>query len=471
MNPVFSKSWRRTGFFNNLGATKQPNYILQMYLFSKDSLKTEKEIIFEHTELGHLYSTLPFAELSELLPKKTSKSGAPSWFSRQGLVALLFLQSYTKLSDRQFVDHFNGNWQMQMFCGVQLKINEAIKDKNLMSRVRRYVSEYMDLEKFQQVLIKYWRPYMSDVHVGMCDATVYESSLRYPTDVKLLWECCLYIQEQIEKLSKEVNRKVSNKRFEKKKQEYLSYAKRRKKTYRQTIGMRKSLLRLLEREVNSLQQLFNKYASESSPDRKKVFEKMRIIKVVIRQQRYLLTHKGSKISERILSLHKPYVRAIVRGKEIKAVEFGAKVHMMQVDGINYVEHLSYKAFNEATRLKLSIVKHKQLFGECTHWSADKIYATNKNRTYTTSNNITTNFIPKGPIKSDADEKTVRALLNKVRSTRLEGSFGTEKNYYGLSKVKARNEQNEKLCIYFSVMTANAVRISKRIRREDLREAA
>jgi hypothetical protein len=48
-----------------------------MYLFSKDSIKTEKEIIFEHTELGHLYSTIPLAELSRLLPIKTSKSGAP----------------------------------------------------------------------------------------------------------------------------------------------------------------------------------------------------------------------------------------------------------------------------------------------------------------------------------------------------------------------------------------------------------
>jgi hypothetical protein len=81
-----------------------------MYLFSKDSLKTEKEIIFEHTELSHLYSTLPLAELSRLLPEKESKSGAPSWFDRKGLIGLLFLQSYTKLSGRQFIDHFNGNW-------------------------------------------------------------------------------------------------------------------------------------------------------------------------------------------------------------------------------------------------------------------------------------------------------------------------------------------------------------------------
>jgi transposase len=117
-----------------------------MYLFSKDTLKTDKEIIFEHTQLGNLYKVLPLDTLSQLLPLKINRSGAPSWFDRKGLIALLFLHAYTKLSDRQFIDHLNGNWQMQMFCGMQLKINEAIKDKNLMSRVRKYVSKYLDSE-------------------------------------------------------------------------------------------------------------------------------------------------------------------------------------------------------------------------------------------------------------------------------------------------------------------------------------
>jgi IS5 family transposase len=56
---------------------------------------------------------------------------------------------------------------------------------------------------------------------------------------------------------------------------------------------------------------------------------------------------------------------------------------------------------------------------------------------------------------------MKAILNKERSTRLEGSFGTEKNYYGLAKVKARRQHTEILCIFFSVMTANAVRLANR----------
>ncbi len=46
-------------------------------------------------------------------------------------------------------------------------------------------------------------------------------------------------------------------------------------------------------------------------------------------------------------ISKPYVRPIVRGKEVESVEFGAKVNNILVDGISFIEKLS---FNEGTRL-------------------------------------------------------------------------------------------------------------------------
>lgn len=433
-----------------------------MYLFCDSQLKTDKEIIFENTELGRLRKVLPLEKLRKLLPEKKNKSGAPSWVTSEGMIAMLFLQSYTKMSDRKFIDHLNGNWQMQMFCGIQLSIYKPIKDRNMMWRIRNFVSKHLSLNEFQQILVQHWKPHMKDTQVGFSDATVYESHMRYPTDVKLLWECCEYIQSQIEKLYIGMKVKVHRKKYEKKKQQYLAYARRRKKPHRLTQKMRRQLLNFCERLQKQLQEKLNRYAHglrriELFP----VFEKLKVIKQIVTQQNYLLKHKGSKISDRILSLSKPYVRAIVRGKENKAVEFGAKVHMMQVDGINYIEHLSYRAFNETTRFKVSILKHKQLFGTCSHWSADAIYATNKNRKYATSMNITTNFVRKGLLKDDLQEKQIKSLLNKERSTRLEGSFGTEKNFYGLRKVKMKKKETEMLFIYFSVMTANAVRISHR----------
>jgi len=69
---------------------------------------------------------------------------------------------------------------------------------------------------------------------------------------------------------------------------------------------------------------------------------------------------GIRPKNRIVSINKPYIRPIVRGKEVKSVEFGAKVNKIQVDGISFIEHLSFDAFNEGTRLKSTIWKTQKL---------------------------------------------------------------------------------------------------------------
>ncbi|MEM9830369.1 MAG: transposase [Bacteroidota bacterium] len=136
---------------------------------------------------------------------------------------------------------------------------------------------------------------------------------------------------------------------------------------------------------------------------------------------------------------------------------------MQIDGLCFIEHLSFSAFNECNRFKISTFKHKTLFGECRQASADRIYATNENRRFCRKHSIFHNFDPKGPRPKDQrwakEQQRLKDALNKDRATRLEGSFGNHKNHYGLGKVKARNEANERVWIYFGVFTANAVQMA------------
>ena len=66
------------------------------------------------------------------------------------------------------------------------------------------------------------------------------------------------------------------------------------------------------------------------------------------------------IPDRIVSISKPYVRPIVRGKEVKNVEFGAKCNNIQVDGISFIGKLSFNAFNEGTTLECRYTSKKQL---------------------------------------------------------------------------------------------------------------
>ena len=62
-----------------------------------------------------------------------------------------------------------------------------------------------------------------------------------------------------------------------------------------------------------------------------------------------------EVKHRIVSIDRPYIRPIVRGKENKRVEFGAKVNNRQNDGIPFIEHHSFETFNEGVRLKESII--------------------------------------------------------------------------------------------------------------------
>ena len=77
--------------------------------------------------------------------------------------------------------------------------------------------------------------------------------------------------------------------------------------------------------------------------------------------------------------------------------------------------------------------------------------------------IVNNFKRKGRAgKYEEQRKIIASELRKERATRMEGSFGTEKQHYSLDKIKARTELNEILWIFFGVHTANAVRIAKRL---------
>lgn len=164
----------------------------------------------------------------------------------------------------------------------------------------------------------------------------------------------------------------------------------------------------------------------------------------------------------VKELRLPYVRPIVRGKEVKNVEFGAKVNNILVDGIWFIEKLSFNAFSEGTRLVHCLKMHKRLFGvEAKKIGGDTGYAGTENRDYCKANGVQTSFVKRGrPFSEDKKEKDkVRQELARVRATAMEGSFGTQKEHYDLKRVKARTKLTEILYIFFGIHTANVVQLA------------
>ena len=169
------------------------------------------------------------------------------------------------------------------------------------------------------------------------------------------------------------------------------------------------------------------------------------------------------IPDRIVSISKPYVRPIVRGKEARNVEFGTKSNNILVDGLSFIKKLSFNAFSEGTRLKHCITLHKRLFGvDVKKIGGDTGYAGTDNRDHCKVHAIQTSFAKRGRPSAEKKERDfVRAELARVRATTMEGSFGTQKEHYALKRVKARKKATEILYIFFGIHTANVVNLAGR----------
>jgi len=434
---------------------------MQKELFQLRDYINPKWYYFKETDLGELYASLPWDQLSELLPKENHGPGAPRWFSNAGMFGLMFLKAHLKTTDLQLIRRFNTDWSLQIFCGKLLKDGEKIRDNAIVSRIRSYLAEHIDLYQLQDVLVNHWKRDMNNTHVLLMDATCYESFIRFPTDVKLLWESCQWVYEkQIYKWSELLSIRRPRSKYREQKQKQREYDRRRKKTYRQGMKRKRSLIYLLDKGLGQLQAILDKYPVIHLTEYERAY--IRTIKKVLEQQTFLLTHPAKELKDRIVSLPRPYIRPIIRGKENKRVEFGMKVHMLQVDGICIIDKMDFNAFNESTRLRFGVLRHKSLFGKCNQLGADRIYATNANRRYATDHKIFTSFPKKGPKTDPPQERNLRKILSSARSTVMEGSFGTHKQHYGLDKIKAKGARREMLWAFFSVLTSNAVLMGKRM---------
>ena len=350
-----------------------------------------------------------------------------------------------------------------MFCGIMIDPSFPITNYKIVSAIRNEIASRLDIDSLQKVLASHWKPYLDNRHVCMTDATCYESHMRFPTDMKLLWESLEWLYRYICRHCGELGIRRPRNKYKNVAESYLSYCKKRKRKASRTRMLKRRMIGLLEKLLIQRDEIHRKYETllRYTPEYQK---RLSIIRKVLVQEKEIF--EGRKVSDRIVSIDRHYVRPIVRGKETKSVEFGAKVNNIQIDGISFIEHLSFKAFNKGIRLKDCIRMQQKLMNvrvRCV--AADSIYANNANRKFCTKYGISTSFVRKGRAAKDEPlRKVLRSELSKERATRLEGSFGTQKQHYSLARIKARNRKTEILWIFFGIHTANAILMIDKIRK-------
>jgi hypothetical protein len=180
-----------------------------------------------------------------------------------------------------------------------------------------------------------------------------------------------------------------------------------------------------------------------------------VIKELFRQQLEMYRLDIHRVTNRIISLHKPWVRPIKRGKLGKETEFGPKASLALIDGFVFLDNLSSDNFNEANDLGQQIEQYEERFGCLPPWVVgDQIYGTKANRELTKSIHVRDAFVPRGrkPVQSGPPDRW-RRQKHRERN-RIEGAIGLGKSRYGLDRIKYSIPGGDELWIRLGLMAAN-----------------
>jgi hypothetical protein len=371
------------------------------------------------------------------------------------VIGAVIIKHKLNLSDEETVLQIQENPYLQCFIGLSQYQEAAPFAPSLFVEIRRRMGSevFADFEKaiLAEIEISRKQP-KSDKedldppsHKGkmIIDATVAEQAIRYPTDLGLLNESREISEQLIDELATGSGVRKPRTYREQARKRYLNIAKNKKpgrKLIRQGIRQQ---LQYLRRNLSHIDRLLDAYGEfPLSPRKQKLYW---VIQQVYSQQLSMYRNRSCRCDDRIVNIHQPHVRPIIRGKAKNRTEFGAKISVSLVDGIAMVDHLGWDAFNESQDLRDQVERYKDRYGSCPEVVlADGIYGTRDNRKYLQGEGIRFGGKPLGrPMKQNAENAEQIKLGKKLRRQDaleripIEGKFGQGKNGYRLNYIRAR----------------------------------
>ena len=410
-----------------------------------------------------IWGLIPWEEIENRYMRHFAANGRPSLDGRL-VLGVMFLKHMTGLSDGEIVLTVQENPYMQAFCGFDSFISdEPLMDSSSLCTIRKRLGKkyFAELEdETYRILIE--RKIIKGKGM-LLDATVFPEYVRYPTDAGLLNEAREWTVEQVKGLGEKLGEKVRT-YCRTARKEYLNFSKKKTKSRKLIRNTRKSLLQYLRRNIKQMKSLVEKARCAGIKIEEKVCERLKVVCTVFDQQFEMYRHKLNRIDDRIVSLHRPWTRPIVRGKSgNKKVEFGPKASLSLVDGFVFLDHLSSDNFAEADRVNAQLEQYKRLFGhKPPSVTADKIYGNRKNRELLKEQEIKDAFEPLGR-KARSQNPATRWRKQKQRErNRIEGSFGHGKNHFGLDAIKYYMEDGPEIWVRLGLLAMNLKTAMKRI---------
>jgi len=293
----------------------------------------------------------------------------------------------------------------------------------------------------------------------LLDATVAPSDIRYPTDISLLNQC-REIQEHAidlvwEHTARHGHKTPYNRRNARKSYLKIAKAKRhRKNAVRNAIGEQ---LRYVKQGAARLEELRKEAPEILFPAW--LAQRLEVIPTVVAQQEEMYEKRINTSPDRIVSLHQPHVRPIVRGKVPNPTEFGQKLHLSVVNGFTFIERCSWENFNEGCGLQAAAKRYRVRFG-CYPEAilADQIYRNRENRAWCKLNGIRLSGPALGRRKKDESDKEREELAYRDSCERnaVEGRNGNLKRRFGLDRIMSILRENAETEAALAILAMNAL---------------
>jgi len=300
------------------------------------------------------------------------------------------------------------------------------------------------------------------------DATVAPSNIKYPTDLDLLNDSREISENIIDKL-------YSSGQFSQKprtyrrlaRRDYLRIIKKKRKSKKVVrLGIRQQL-QYLRRNLSHIENMLAVLKDLPEMLSRKELERLEVIRTIFRQQEEMYQKGVHTVKDRIVSIHQPQIRPMVRGKASADVEFGPKLSLSVVDGFLYLDHLRWNPYNEGLDLISQINKYRRRFGCYPRVViVDQIYGSRENRKYLKENGIRFSGKPLGrpPKEMDAVSREMERLrvLEQGERNEVEGKIGTAKTRYGLGKLMTKTEQTSENWVAMAIFSMNMATALRRL---------
>ena len=418
---------------------------------------------------------IPWDEICNIYLKHIglNSTGRPP-ISPRIVIGSLIIKHLCNLDDRETVDQISENIYMQYFLGYPSFSDQTPFDSSLLTDFRKRLGmDQVNAINERIVTLKARfesqhddAPQPEDKDTSedndeepdnkgrlIIDATACPQDIAYPTDLDLLSDAREKTEQLIDKLydpqlhvqKPRTYRQVARKR-------YLQTAQKKnksKKEIRKAVG---SQLRFLSRNIRSINNLLDQY--DQIPLVPKDHKYLLVVNTLFEQQKQMYVSRSHSIENRIVSIHQPHVRPIVRGKSHAKVEFGAKIHVSLIDGISFLDELSWEAFNEGNHMMDYVERYRERFGFYPkEVLADQIYCSRSNRADMKKKHIKLLAKPLGR------PSAVSIHLSPGERNPIEGKFGQAKTGYGLNRIRARLKRTSETWIASIILVLNLVKLA------------